>query len=107
MNHDQPPRRIDQPGPCFLRMRMARHAPFVGARIFNSLGMLAAEINGIQADVDHVWTSGEFIGEAEYLFLMEAPPADPYEARRVSQRGLMEAMKEQAESDWFFTRPIR
>jgi hypothetical protein len=49
----------------------------VGARIFTRLGQLVAEINGAEADVDAVWTSGEAISEAEYRRLIEAPPADP------------------------------
>ena len=107
MNHDQPPRRIDRPEPCFVRLRPRRHAPFAAARIFTALGMLSAEIAGVPADVDHVWTHGEFIDETEYLFLMEAPPAGPDQPRLVSARGLAEAIREQAEQDWLHTQPIR
>jgi hypothetical protein len=52
----------------------------VGARIYTRLGQLVAEINGAEADVDAVWTSGEAISEAEYRRLIEAPPADPTKA---------------------------
>ena len=76
----QPSRRIDAPEPGWFRLRLARGAPPVGARIYTRLGQLVAEINGCEADVDAVWTSGEAISEAEYRRLIEAPPADPTKA---------------------------
>ena len=76
----QPSRRIDAPEPGWFRLRLARGAPPVGARIYTRLGQLVAEINGAEADVDAVWTSGEAISEAEYRRLIEAPPADPTKA---------------------------
>ena len=76
----QPSRRIDAPEPGWFRLRLARAAPPVGARIYTRLGQLVAEINGAEADVDAVWTSGEAISEAEYRRLIEAPPADPTKA---------------------------
>ena len=52
---------------------------------------LAAEVNGRPADVNRVWTSGEGIDEAEYLYLMDdreharrhrpdSPEANPHQA---------------------------
>jgi hypothetical protein len=76
----QPSRRIDAPEPGWFRLRLARAAPPVGARIYTRLGQLVAEINGAEAGVDAVWTSGEAISEAEYRRLIEAPPADPTKA---------------------------
>ena len=76
----QPSRRIDAPEPGWFRLRLACAAPPVGARIYTRLGQLVAEINGAEADVDAVWTSGEAISEAEYRRLIEAPPADPTKA---------------------------
>ena len=76
----QPSRRIDAPEPGWFRLRLARGAPPVGARIYTRLGQLVAEINGAEADVDAVWTSGEAVSEAEYRRLIEAPPADPTKA---------------------------
>jgi hypothetical protein len=77
MNRQQPARQIDQPRPGWFRLRLARGAPLVGARLYQRLGVLAAEINGQEADVEAVWTSGEWIDEAEYRRLLEAAPADP------------------------------
>jgi hypothetical protein len=77
MNRQQPARQIDQPRPGWFRLKLARGAPPVGARLYQRLGVLAAEINGQEADVEAVWTSGELIDEAEYRRLLEAAPADP------------------------------
>jgi hypothetical protein len=77
MNRQQPARQIDQPEPGWFRLRLAKGAPPVGARVFQRLGVLAAEINGETADVETVWTSGEWIDEAEYRRLIGNPPADP------------------------------
>jgi len=77
MNRAQPARRIDVPEPGWFRLRLARGAPPVGARVYQRLGQLAAEINGGEASVDDVWTSGEPIDEAEYRRLLATAPADP------------------------------
>ena len=87
----QPSRRIDAPEPGWFRLRLARGAPPVGARIYTRLGQLVAEINGAEADVDAVWTSGEAISEAEYRRLIEAPPADPTQAVDYRAMGRAEA----------------
>ena len=67
------PRRIDRPEPCFLRMRMVKNGPYVAARIYLQLGILAAEINGDPADVDRVWTSGERIHPADWEKMARHP----------------------------------
>jgi hypothetical protein len=90
----QPSRRIDAPEPGWFRLRLARAAPPVGARIYTRLGQLVAEINGAEADVDAVWTSGEAISEAEYRGLIEAPPADPTKA--VDYRAMGRAERDRA-----------
>jgi len=66
----QPPRAIDAPEPCWLRIRLERHGPYLPARIFNRLGLLTAEIEGVPTDVERVWTSGDRITEAEWRDLM-------------------------------------
>ena len=75
--NNQPPRRIDAPEPCFLRMRLVKNGPYAGARIFLRLGVLAAEINGEPADVDRVWTSGERVAASVWAELNLNPPDDP------------------------------
>lgn len=78
MNRSQPARPIDQPAPGFFRMRLVKGGPFVGALISERLGMLAAQINGVPADVDHVWTSGERISPASWEVLDRERPHDPH-----------------------------
>ena len=73
----QSPRRIDEPHPCFLRMRLVKGGPYVGARIFLRLGMLAAEVNGVTAEIYKAWFSGEFISSAEWEKLDRERPANP------------------------------
>lgn len=80
MNRHQPSRRVDEPEPCFVRMRIAKGGPFVAARIFRVLGMLQAEVNGGPGGVDRVWTSGERIDEVTWRRLAANPPADPDKA---------------------------
>jgi hypothetical protein len=72
MNRSQPPRVIDQPSPCFTRMRLGgRRGPYVAARVYRRLGLLTAEINGCPAEVEEVWHSGELIDEETYWRLLE------------------------------------
>lgn len=106
MDRSQPSRDISKPEPCFLRIRLVRHGRFVGGRIFRRLGMLCAELNGKPADVDAVWTSGEFIDEATYEILMTDPPRNPYLPVFVSEAGLADRVREQEEQDWWMTRPL-
>ena len=106
MNRKQPPRRIDAPEPCFVRMKLIRHGRNVGARIYLRLGMLAAEINGKEADPHQVWHAGELIDEAAYLQLMESPLFDPFVPVFLSDAGVAERVKEAAEQDYWMTQPI-
>lgn len=103
---DQPSRRIDQPEPGLFRMRLVKNGPYVAARIERKLGHLVATVNGAPADVDTVWTSGDFIDETMFNILAAEPPADPYRPLPVSKRGIADRMREQDERDWWHTRPI-
>jgi len=103
---DQPSRRIDQPEPGLFRMRLVKNGPFVAARIERKLGHLVATVNGVPADVDTVWTSGDFIDETMWNILAAEPPADPYRPLPISMRGIADRMREQDERDWWHTRPI-
>lgn len=77
-------RAINRPEPGFIRLKMIRGGPWVPAIIWRPCPLelspetfqavdrhyhLVAEIDGKPADVDRVWTSGERITIAEYLFL--------------------------------------
>lgn len=70
VDRHQQPRAIDAPEPCFTRLRTTPHGPWLPARIYQRLGQLAGEIEGVPADVERVWTSGEIITEAEWRDLM-------------------------------------
>lgn len=106
VDRTQKPRLVDCPEPCFVRMKLVRGGPSVGARIFHRLGMLAAEINGSPADPDQVWHAGDQIDESIYDLLMSDPPADPYRPLYVSDAGLAERIREAEEADFWWTRPI-
>jgi|ERR1700722_16240816 len=107
MNRDQKPRMMDEPEPCFIRMKLVRDGRYVGARIFYRLGMLAAEINGVIADPLQVWHAGEFIDEARYNILMADPPINPYLPVHVTDRGLAERVREAEEADYWWTQPLK
>jgi len=66
----QPPRIVDRPEPCFVRMRVKRGGPWMAARIWSAFGMLMAEINGEPAAPERVWHSGDRIDEREYDMLL-------------------------------------
>jgi hypothetical protein len=87
-------------------MRLVRKGPYVGARIFLRLGMLTAEVNGVSADVDHVWTSGEIVTEDTFMVLTTDPHPAPWHPVHISGAGMAEAIEEQIERDWWHTRPI-
>jgi hypothetical protein len=106
MDRSQPSRRIDVPETCFIRLKLVSKGPWVGARIFMRLGMLAAEINGKPADPHQVWHAGEFITEERYALLLEDPPDNPYRPIHISDAGLAERVREQEEQDWWATRPL-
>lgn len=72
VNRRQPPRIIDRPEPCWIRMRTESKGPYRAARIFLRLGMLLAEIDLQPADPVHVWHGGERITEQEYETLLLA-----------------------------------
>lgn len=73
----QPPRIVDQPQPCFVRLRLVRGGPWVAARILRRLGMLTGEANGAPCDVYQIWHGGEVITEAAYNDMMTRPADDP------------------------------
>ena len=66
----QSPRDIANPEPCWIRMRMERHGPYIPARIYQGIKGLTAEIDGAETDVDRVWSSGDLITEREWLQLI-------------------------------------
>lgn len=106
MNRDQPARIVDQPEPCFIKMQMVKNGPFVGARIFMRLGMLAAEINGKPADPDRVWHAGELITEERYAILMEKPHPSPTTPVYVTDAGLADKVREAEEADYWWGRTM-
>ena len=112
---DQPSRRVDQPEPCFVRLRLVKRGPYVAARISQPFGLWQVTVNGspstpspcpVEAGVFDVWTSGEFISETEYHAMLRYAPRDPYQPIHASTRGLAQAMAEQQERDYWATRPI-
>lgn len=106
VDRNQEARAIDDPRPCFVRMRLVKDGVPVAARIFHRLGMLCAEINGKPADVWQVWHAGDLITEERYALMMETPEPNPYRAVHVSSAGLMDRVREQEEADWWNRRPI-
>lgn len=107
MDRTQTSRRIDEPEPCFIRMRLITKGPFVGARIFLRLGMLAAEINGVASDPHQVWHAGEFITEAQYnMLISDDRRPNPWHPVHMSDRGLTERAREDEERLWHEWRPI-
>ena len=70
VDRHQTPRDVSAPEPCWLRIRLERHGPYLPARIFNRLGLLTAEIEGVEAPIESVWTSGDRITEREWLALV-------------------------------------
>ena len=107
MDREQRSRRIDEPEPCWVRMKLVRGGPWCGARIFTRLGMLAAEIDGKPADPHQVWHAGEFISEEQYALLIEDERRpNPWHPVNMSDAGLAERVREQEENDWWMTRPI-
>lgn len=102
----EPGRDITAPAPGWFRMRLVAKGPYVGARIFMRLGMLAAEIAGAPADVDRVWTSGAAVDERTFDRLMTDPHPAPHHPVHLSPGRLQDAIEEQVNSDWWHTRPI-
>jgi hypothetical protein len=78
VDRTQTPRLIDEPSPCFIRMRIVKGGPFVAARIFRRLGILCGEINGEDAPVERIWCSGDQITEDQYRALLIAPPENAH-----------------------------
>lgn len=77
-------REIAKPEPGFFRVRLVKGGPLLAARIFLPCPIdpefghpmdrsrhLAAEIDGKDANVDRVWTTGERIGAAEFQYLSD------------------------------------
>lgn len=107
VDRTQPARIIDEPQPCFVRLRVVTGGPWVAARIFNRLGMLCAEINGRHADPMQVWHGGDQITEEQYSRMMSGPRINEYIPVHVSDAGLADAVREADEADYWFTQPIR
>lgn len=72
VDRNQAARMIDDPQPCFVRLRTESKGPWRAARIYYCLGILMAEINESPASPDHVWHGGDRITEAEYRALLLA-----------------------------------
>jgi hypothetical protein len=106
------PREIANPQPGFFRLKLARNAPWTSAVIFRPCPLemhidepwnwldrwprLAAEIDGIEVEIERVWHWGQTIKQAEYEFLRAdhawcrnyaptAPEARPQHAVDVSR----------------------
>ncbi len=73
----QPARAIAEPAVGWFRMRLVRGGPWVGARIYRSLGHLVGEINGDPCDASRVWESGEMIPWDRWKLLDENRPDAP------------------------------
>lgn len=104
-------RAIGSPQPGFFQMRLVKGGPWVPAIIYRPCPLemhpetfqhidrwphLEAEIDGMPASVDRIWTSGRFISIAEYLYLKDdrawvrqyaphLPEARPEEAMDVNK----------------------
>lgn len=79
MDRTQPPRIVDQPEPCFVRLRKPGDRAWYAARIYRCLGMLAGEINGTPADIYQIWHGGDQITKAEYdALLLTAAQQSPF-----------------------------
>jgi hypothetical protein len=72
VDRKQEARPVDDPQPCFVRLRRESKGPLCAARIYQRLGMLVAEINEQPASVEQVWNSGDLTTEAEYRALLTA-----------------------------------
>ena len=70
VDRQQPARIVDQPEPCFVRMKIAGDRAWYAGRIFRVLGMLQAECNGVPCDPLAAWHGGDRISEAEYRSLL-------------------------------------
>jgi len=113
---NEPARRIDQPEVGWFRMRLIKRGPYVAARISRPFGCYwQATINGksspmsadpAEARVFDIWTWAEMISEGEYEALLKHAPADPYQPIHASKAGMADAISEQAERDYWATRPI-
>jgi hypothetical protein len=74
-------REVDNPQPCFLKVRLVRRGPFVAARIRREDGLWWSEVEGTPCDFPHedpvkaarvleLWASGLFVTEEEYRFML-------------------------------------
>jgi hypothetical protein len=107
VDRTQAARVVDEPEPCFVRLRLVTNGPYVAARIFHRLGFLAAEINGKPADPMRVWHGGDLIDKERYDLMMTDPHPAPHLPVYVSDAGLADAVREANEMDYWFTQPIR
>ena len=75
---------INRPEPGFFKMRLVKGGPWVPALVYRPCPLemhpetfqwidrvyhLEAEIDGMAANVDRIWTSGQRITAAEYLYM--------------------------------------
>lgn len=105
---EQQTRQIDQPQPGYFRMRLVRKGPWVPARIrMSAFTGLVAEIMGAPADVDDVWTSGQFISQDDYEWMMDHLPTSPFTAIHASTSGMSDDMRSESERLSLYRRPIR
>jgi hypothetical protein len=106
IDRDQEARLVDDPRPCFVRMRLVPNGVWLAARIFHRMGALVGEINGSEADIYQIWHSGNIIPEEQYWRMMEHPEPNPRRIIHISTAGLTERARDQALEDWFETRPL-
>jgi hypothetical protein len=74
-------REVDNPKPCFMKVRLVKRGPFVAARIRHEDGLWWSEVEGTPCDFPHedpakaarvleLWASGIFIDQAEYEYML-------------------------------------
>lgn len=113
-DRDQPPRRVDKPEPGYFKIRLVKHGPWVGARIYNRLfisDIFAVFINGVEHPNPHtsvwnVWHHGVFITKEEYERLINPPVLDPYTPHKPSFKGMANEIREAEERDFWMFREI-
>lgn len=71
-DRNQPTRLVDQPEPCFVRIKRPGDRAWYAGRIYRTLGMLAGEINGQATDPLLIWHGGNRITKDEYETLLLA-----------------------------------
>ena len=114
---EQPSRRVDQPEPCFVRLRLVNRGPYVAARISQPFGLWQVTVNGSSSTpIQHA--------RSRPACSMSGRPASSYLRRNITrccvtrrairinrftrQRAawLRPMAAEQEERDYWATRPI-